>query len=157
MRKELREEKKVREVFIADDGREFSDEQSCLMYEFEKEEERIAEAADRMPHFECNPPFTDVDITYRWNYCSTWDDLQAVFIRYLCSDERRNYTEDWLKKIPLPGWVVTASDECGYGYINGAKDDLDLFEGFVRRMRENISRTPVWKEEEACWSLSGSC
>jgi len=135
MKKETRRVVIPADYYIADDGTEFTSEQQCLVYEQAVEEEKQYAIAESLPHFRYAPPITDTEADYVWTFCKTKEELYAVFIKYLCEEERNHYSGTELNEIPLPGWVVTCSDDSGYGYINSAEIDLGFFEKFVNEVR----------------------
>ena len=139
MKKERRERVVVTDVFIAEDGQEFTTEGECRCHEQTIEEEKQHGIAERLPHFRYAPPITDDGVEYVWTYCETPEELNAVFVTYLCEEERSFYRSETIEEIPVPGWVVTASDDFGHGYIREAKKDLTDFLRFVNEVHRMMA------------------
>lgn len=123
-------------VYVSEDGREFDSQEVCETYEKAVKEEKMYSIAESLPHFQFAPPTPDMETEYIWTYCNNRHELEAVMAKYLCEEERNNYYDSDLDKIPLPGWVLTASDDGGYGFISGADRELEAFEKFVAEVRK---------------------
>ena len=131
--KEVVQEQKV---YVSDDGQEFGSQKECETYEQAIKEEKMYAIAESLPHFQFAPPTPDMETDYIWNYCNNRQELEAVMVKYLCEEERMNDYDSDLDKIPLPGWVLTASDDGGYGFIGGSDSELEAFEKFVMEVRK---------------------
>ena len=123
-------------VYVAEDGHEFDSEKQCITYEEAIKEERCYDIAEKLPHFRYAPPTADYDKDSVWSYCENMEQLEAVTVKYLPSEERERFGETELAEFPLPCWVLTASDDGGYGFITGADRELEAFEKFVAEVRK---------------------
>lgn len=139
MKIEIREVIQKHTVYISEDGIEFPTEVECEEHEQQITEHKLYDIADKLPHFEMDLPGADYDTDYVWSYCNTKEEVEAVFVRYLCPEERLFYSDEDFNKNSLPGWVLTATDDAGYGFICDAKNYLGLLSQWLDEVKKKIN------------------
>lgn len=120
MRVEKRTEVVEKTVYIAADGKEFDDRDSCEHYEddvlFDLAQERIR----CLPQFSMEPPACDYYADYTWIRLESEADLAALKLAEFQPD---SIAHDY-KAPGFPCWVLYHTDDCADGYITGTLNEL---------------------------------
>lgn len=134
-------EKKMVEVesciFVAADGREFSNKSKCCAYEKMLLEDKARKIVGSLPHFVFTPEWTDPDEEWDWFLVSNQMELEAVrTILYNSDAEAHSYVT-----AKYPCWLACSTEAEGYGCIEGTPEqvfqNIDAFkQGVLEEMRK---------------------
>ena len=132
--------------YVANDGKVFEREDWCLAHERALQESRDYKTVENVPSFEYNEPYGSED--FRWYYIRSEEELMAVIRQDLCDEEISYSNYDSFPKIvnrysdlaDFPRWIVTITDENGYGGVYRAENALRWYEAFVDHVREEIQK-----------------
>lgn len=108
-------------VYIAEDGKEFSNEKDCRYYESQLVYNMACEAYSKLKQFDCRPPFCeDNDAEWTWIRLTCKEDLDAAKTALYCDDcTAMDYEVD-----TYPCWVAFAHNGDGYGDVIGTISDV---------------------------------
>lgn len=126
------------DVYIAADGREFDDRDSCEQYENDVLFDLARERIRGLPQFSMEPPACDYYADYTWIRLESEEDLAALKLAEFQLDSvAHGYNAPG-----FPCWVLYHTDDCADGYITGTLNELSneflQYYGIVMKTIEEI-------------------
>lgn len=133
-------------VYIAEDGKEFSNEKDCRYHESQLAYDKACDAYEKLKKFDAYMPF-DYDEDgdeLTWVYLAKPEDLDAVKATLYCDDcAAMDY-----KAKAYPCWVAFTHNGDGYGDVIGTISDireemLRYIDKVIEKQHEEENRSDV--------------
>ena len=128
--------------YVAEDGKEFSNESDCLYYEKRMAENKyksdLKEEINKIRHIYYSPPLSDDCYDYVWYYIT--NDEELSWFKEYC--KKFMYDEFDVEITSLPLWIgiKDAGDPCLIGTLEQYLSDVDEFKNELKDL-ESLKET----------------